>query len=176
MVVSPHLCLCDPHRGVRQVSGVLLPTLPAPGGHWIPGHRATLLSLGFSQHCTHINVFNPFSELISLKFIQGHFIAKSLSFGLVSAHRITGPIVTGFTHLETKGNWRMRRWRREGNPRVNENQSFFSFLEESQYETYIRPLVYYSRPQSSPPSFPTCLNCRGIKYRDLKLQPVDVTT
>lgn len=85
-------------------------------------------------------MFNPFSELISLKFIQGHFIAESLSLGLVSAHRIIGPIVTGLTHLETKGNWGMSRWGREGNPRLSGNQNLFSFLEESQYETYIRPL------------------------------------
>ena len=101
------------------------------------GNGATALSSFLSQHCTYINRFNPFSWLISLKFTQGHVVAESLSSGLMSVHRITGPKDYQISSL---GNWGMRKSDREGNPKVHENQNVVSFSEESHHKIYIRPL------------------------------------
>lgn len=101
-------------------------------------NSATLFSLCSSQHCTHINVFNPFSWLISLKFTQGHLIAESLAFGLVSAHRITGPTDYWSFSFGNKGETGDEDVRVERE--ILENQNVFSFLEESEHESFIRPL------------------------------------
>lgn len=80
------LPLWSPQR--CKVSIYLLPTIHQEAiVFWKCCHCFLLL---LSWHCTYINMFNPFSWLISLKFTQGHFIADSLSFGLESVLRIIG--------------------------------------------------------------------------------------